>query len=92
MTDIQEVICDYFDDGTKAFVLCYPWVAPALADVNCDGAVNGLDIQPFVLAILDPDAYAAAYPACDIYNADLNADCVLDTADVTALVSLLLGG
>jgi hypothetical protein len=32
-------------------------------DVNCDGAINAFDIDPFVLALTDPVAYAAEYPA-----------------------------
>ncbi|MEW6250819.1 MAG: hypothetical protein AB1716_09235, partial [Planctomycetota bacterium] len=31
-------------------------------DLNCDGAVNFDDINPFVLALSDPAGYAVAYP------------------------------
>jgi len=39
-------------------------------DLNCDGAVNPFDIDPFVLALTSPGGYAAAYPNCNILNAD----------------------
>src|SRR5262249_31525806 len=39
--------------------------AIALADMNCDGVVDGDDIEGFVLALIDPTAYAVMYPACN---------------------------
>lgn len=43
-------------------------------DMNCDGVVDFDDVTPFVQALLDPAAYAASFPACDIGNADMNGD------------------
>ncbi len=60
-------------------------------DLNCDGAVDNGDIDAFVLALLDATAYAAAYPDCDIENADANEDGRVDNADIDAFVALLLG-
>ena len=31
-------------------------------DMNGDGVVNALDIDPFILALTDPDGYTAQYP------------------------------
>ena len=38
-------------------------VATLLGDMNCDGAVNSFDIDPFVLALTNPAAYQAASQA-----------------------------
>lgn len=48
--------------------------APYFGDLNCDGAINVFDIDPFVLALTDAAAYSAAYPACGSILADLNGD------------------
>ncbi|TWT42411.1 hypothetical protein RAS1_35430 [Phycisphaerae bacterium RAS1] len=64
----------------------------ALGDLNCDGAVNVLDINPFILALSDPAAYAAAYPTCEIANGDVNGDGNVDVLDINPFVALLSGG
>ncbi|MGE0479005.1 MAG: alpha-amylase family glycosyl hydrolase [Phycisphaerae bacterium] len=61
-------------------------------DANCDGVVNNFDIDPFVLALTDPAAYAAAYPACQILNCDANDDGVVNNFDIDPFVALLTGG
>jgi len=63
-----------------------------VGDLNCDGAVNAFDIDPFVLALTDPQGYQAAYPNCAIELADANADGVVNGFDVDALVELITGG
>lgn len=60
-------------------------------DINCDGWVNNYDIDPFVLALTDPAAYASAFPDCNILNADANNDGVLNNFDVDPFVVLLSG-
>ena len=62
-----------------------------LGDLNCDGVVNAFDIDPFVLALTDPDGYAAAFPDCDITRADINGDGVIDAFDIDPFVDLLTG-
>lgn len=64
----------------------------ALGDLNCDGFSDGADVAPFIQALLDPVAYHATFPNCDIGQADLNGDGVIDPMDVPVFVSLLLGG
>ena len=59
-------------------------------DLNCDGRIDGRDVQPFVLSLIDPAAYAAAYPECDIIAADLNCDTAIDSLDVPPFVGLAL--
>jgi hypothetical protein len=59
-------------------------------DMNCDGAVDLLDIEPFALALVNADAYSAAYPLCNPMNADMNVDAVADGRDVPDFVLELL--
>ena len=61
-------------------------------DVNCDGLINSFDIDPFVLALSDPVAYAEAYPDCDILSADVNGDGSVNSFDIDPFVDLLVGG
>ncbi len=62
-----------------------------LGDLNCDGAINNGDIDPFVLAVTDALGYEAAYPACDRDLADVNQDTVINNGDIDAFVALLAG-
>ncbi|TWT41948.1 hypothetical protein RAS1_30720 [Phycisphaerae bacterium RAS1] len=62
-----------------------------LGDLNCDGEVNILDINAFILAITDPAAYAAAYPDCNINLADCNGDGDENILDINPFISLLGG-
>jgi hypothetical protein len=61
-------------------------------DLNCDGAFNGGDIDPFFLAVGDPQAYAAAFPDCDIMLADMNGDGAVNGADIDPFFECLGGG
>jgi hypothetical protein len=61
----------------------------ALGDMNCDGVITVSDIGPFVLAVTDPAAYAAAFPNCDIDLADMNNDGQITVSDIGAFVALL---
>jgi hypothetical protein len=68
-----------------------PIPAPvSLGDLNCDGVVNVSDIDPFVLALIDPAEYARQYPSCAIILADVNSDAQRDGRDIQAFVSKLL--
>ncbi|TWT45199.1 hypothetical protein RAS1_16210 [Phycisphaerae bacterium RAS1] len=62
-----------------------------VGDMNCDGVLNTLDINPFVLALSDPAGYAAAFPDCTISHADVNADGFVDVLDINPFVLLLSG-
>lgn len=61
-----------------------------VGDVNCDGDINNFDIDPFVIAIVDPAAYSDAYPDCDILRADINRDGAIDNFDIDAFVRLVI--
>jgi len=67
--------------------------APAypLGDVNCDFALDFGDINPFVLLLADPLAWATAYPACPLLNGDINADGAVNFQDINPFVALLTG-
>ncbi|TWT40412.1 BNR/Asp-box repeat protein [Phycisphaerae bacterium RAS1] len=62
-----------------------------LGDMNCDGDVDVLDINPFVLAIADPAAYQAAFPSCLLINGDADGSGTVNVLDINAFVALLSG-
>lgn len=63
---------------------------PVPGDMNCDGKINGADIQGFQLALIDGAMYTATNLDCTILNADTNLDGSINYADVASFVSLLL--
>jgi hypothetical protein len=63
--------------------------AALVGDANCDGSVGFRDINPFVLALGNPAAYAAAYPDCSPANLDINGDGALGFTDINPFVTLL---
>lgn len=70
----------------------YPHVVWLLGDMNGDGFFNGGDINPFFLALVDPDAYAEQYPTIDPTGpGDINDDGVLDSADINPFFDALGG-
>ena len=81
------------DELAQGAVPC--WASEAeylIGDMNCDGAFDFGDIDPFVLALTSPEAYAIAYPDCDRLNADMNQDGAVDFGDIDPFVALLTGG
>lgn len=60
-------------------------------DTNCDALINTEDIEPFVLALTNVAAYQAAFPDCDLNNADINGDGNVNTTDIDPFVALLIG-
>jgi hypothetical protein len=78
--------------STSEFSACIAISGSAFpGDLNCDGVVNFDDINPFVLALSDPAAYAATYPDCPITNGDCNGDGFVNFDDINAFVALLSG-
>jgi hypothetical protein len=67
-------------------------IAGLIGDLNCDGLINAFDIDPFVLALTDPEAYALAYPDCDYMLADINGDGLVNAFDIDPFVMILTGG
>lgn len=76
--------------GLSAPKIAYWTACPLLGDLNCDGSLDSLDIEAFVLALVDPTAYAAAYPDCDAMLGDVSGDGALDLVDVAPFAALLL--
>lgn len=60
-----------------------------IGDLNCDGAVNSFDIDGFVLAITNPEAYALTHPGCDRFNGDTNNDGAVNAFDIDGFVNLI---
>jgi len=59
-----------------------------IGDLNCDGAVNFDDIQPFVRALAGEAEYLTYYPGCRWLNADCDEDGDVDFDDIAAFVGL----
>jgi hypothetical protein len=60
-----------------------------LGDMNCSGALTLADVDPFVLALLDPIEYAEQFPTCNLMLADVNQDEAIDGLDISAFVVAL---
>ncbi len=60
-------------------------------DLNCDGALDAFDIEPFILALTDPQQYAVQHPGCQAILADLNGDGVVDAFDISPFIDVLTG-
>ncbi len=65
------------------------YVGAMSGDLNCDGAVNAADVDPFVLALANPGLYARRYPRCDRALADVNGDGSVNAGDVAAFLKLV---
>lgn len=61
----------------------------ARGDMNCDGKMNTFDIDPFVLALTDAEAYLEMYSSCNIMYADMNADGAVNAFDIDPFVDAL---
>ena len=66
--------------------------APKKADMNCDGAVDFSDIDPFVEALADPDQYKHDFPSCDLTTGDVNGDGFVNFDDIDPFVVCLVDG
>ena len=60
-----------------------------VGDLNCDGAVDGSDIEAFIVALFEPENYAGQYPDCDINLGDINGDGSIDALDIEGFLGLL---
>ena len=76
---------DYYDrsDGNFRIQESVP------GDLNCDGAVDALDIEPFIMALFDPESYPDQHPDCYIDRADINGDGYIDALDIEPFIALL---
>ena len=76
----------YFDRSNRELRYAF---AAVVGDLNCDGAVDFYDIDPFVLALTSADEYDAAFPGCDRKLADCSGDGQVDFFDIDGFVELL---
>ncbi len=80
-------------NANRTLVANFVSLAPVLVgDLNCDGAANFGDINPFVLYLSDYAAWQATFPGCNPANADINGDGSVDFGDINPFVTLLTGG
>ncbi|MCH7871425.1 MAG: proprotein convertase P-domain-containing protein, partial [Planctomycetes bacterium] len=77
-TDASFVYCGWNIDDVEILAL----TPLSIGDVNCDGDVNALDIEPFLLALFDPAEYASRFGGCDINLADINGDGAINALDI----------
>lgn len=84
----NEALRDQWLRQTLIWSVFVPQCAGA-GDLNCDGITSVADISGFVLALTDPNAYAAAYPDCSLAAADVNCDGAASLADIAPFVALL---
>lgn len=62
-----------------------------VGDLNCDGAVDFDDIDPFVLALIDHVLFGMEYPDCSWLKGDCDNDGDVDFDDIDSFVALLAG-
>lgn len=60
-------------------------------DLNCDGAVNAFDIEPFLLAMNDPDGYDEMFDVCDTALGDFDLSGAVDPFDIEAFLAVMFG-
>lgn len=58
-------------------------------DTDCDGTINFFDIDPFVVALIQPGSYPTLYPGCDLLSADVNRDGAVDFFDIDSFLAVL---
>jgi aminopeptidase N len=76
-------------DGLAGGAADAQFAATLAGDLNCDGAVDFQDINPFILALTDAGGYAAAYPGCPPVDGDVNADGQVNFGDINWFIGLL---
>lgn len=81
--------------GLEAFIVTYNAESvvvtiPYPGDLNCDMNVDLLDVEAFVMALLDPAAYQSVYPTCSVMLADMDGNGTVDGLDIQRFVDVLL--
>lgn len=78
--------------GVASDIGAFEVIPGCAGDVDCDDDRDDADLSAIVMALLDSTAYSAAYPACDISRADLNADSAVNGLDIADFIAELLSG
>ena len=58
-------------------------------DLNCDGVINALDIEPFMQAMFEPDLYDGTFEVCDMALGDFDQSGTVDTLDIEGFLEAL---
>ena len=88
----RAVIGAPFHSLNEGALYVYTGLAATPGDMNCDGAFNGGDIDPFFLALGAPAVYAAQFPNCNILLGDMNGDGSVNGGDIDPFFACLGGG
>ena len=81
--DIIEIACDSAFVAQSFVSIEYEFVVGVLlGDVNCDGEVNLLDVDPFIAVLAGGDFNA---------KADINQDGVVNLLDIDPFIALISG-
>ena len=65
-------------------------LVPLLGDMSGDGMLDMDDVPLFMFALLDPADFVVDCPECDINQADMNGDTLINSADIQAFIDQLL--
>ncbi len=90
---VGAIIADFlFPDGIsgEATLDATLEVVGVPGDMNCDESVSVADINPFITALTDPDAYFDQLPFCGRLGGDTNNDGEVTVSDINGFVALLL--
>jgi hypothetical protein len=89
-TDTAWQYCGWnIEDVQLTSLVCQsPWLP---GDLNCDGAVNFGDINPFVQVLTDLAGWEQAHPNCPLLTGDINGDGAVNFGDINPFVALLSG-
>lgn len=61
-------------------------------DIDCNGRVDMFDIDPFVLALTEPESFRPLYPTCSARTLDIDGSGAFDNFDIDPFVALLVDG
>lgn len=76
------------DDHAIDFSILNLEIASLMGDMDIDGKVDLEDVTAFVMALEDPDAYAAQYGVASLVRGDLSGDGVFNLSDVEPFAQL----
>ncbi len=86
-TDLSWEFCGWNIDDVQIWGRRPSLLRPG--DLDCSGAVDFDDINPFVQALIGRKNYEAVHPDCDWLSGDINGDEQVDFDDINPFVALL---
>lgn len=89
ISDLRDIVLGLRADANRDGRLD---VCERAGDLNCDGVKDAMDIEPFVVAMENPELYETLYPGCDRMRADLNFDGRLNNFDIDPFVDCIVLG